>query len=325
MLVNADRFVSFARFGGARGAKALAGFASAALVLVVAPDAFARSQSACPANMAHIGNSCVDRWEASLVEIDANGSETPFSPYQAPNGRRVKAVSRPGVVPQAHISMVEAGRACKAAGKRLCHAKEWKNACKGPGKTRYPYGDRHVANACVDTGRTSPMRALRKGAYNHENMNDPRMNQLANTVEPTGRAASCTNDYEVFDMVGNVHEWLDDGAFHGGYYLDTKINNEGCDYKTSAHAPNYYDYSTGFRCCADEGTAPATPDDEAPAKPFDGVARVDTLRPAPAPHAALDGTLKGKGAPGGDGSRSFEASRLNEVADRDSLYPPSMG
>jgi hypothetical protein len=54
-------------------------------------------------------------------------------------------------------------------------------------------------------------------------------------------------------MVGNIHEWTDDGSFRGGYYLDTEINGEGCDYKTSAHAPWYYDYSTGFRCCSDAG------------------------------------------------------------------------
>jgi sulfatase modifying factor 1 len=61
----------------------------------------------------------------------------------------------------------------------------------------------------------------------------------------------------VHDMVGNVHEWTDDASFRGGYYLDTKLNGEGCDYRTTAHAPAYYDYSTGFRCCADEGSAPA--------------------------------------------------------------------
>jgi hypothetical protein len=155
--------------------------------------------------------------------------------------------------------MVEAQRACKASGKRLCHAGEWKNACRGPSKTRYPYGSKHVPHACVDTARTSPVRVLHGGVYNSKTMNDPRLNQLANTVEPTGSTPSCSNEFGVFDMVGNVHEWLDDGAFHGGYYLDTKLNREGCDYNTTAHAKSYYDYSTGFRCCADEGTLPTEP------------------------------------------------------------------
>ena len=52
-------------------------------------------------------------------------------------------------------------------------------------------------------------------------------------------------------MVGNLHDWTAarGGTFRGGYYLDSQINGEGCDYRTTAHAPKYPDYSTGFRCC----------------------------------------------------------------------------
>jgi len=210
----------------------------------------------CPSNMAHVGGSCVDKYEASLVEVHSDGSTTAFSPYQAPNGHNVKAVSTRGVVPQAHISMVEAKRACAASGKRLCKSKEWKAACKGPDATRYPYGDKRVAGACVDTNRKSPMNVLHNGERSSKTMNDPLANQQANTLAQTGAAASCTNGYDVHDMVGNVHEWTDDASFRGGYYLDTKLNGEGCDYRTTAHAPAYYDYSTGFRCCADEGSLP---------------------------------------------------------------------
>ena len=214
----------------------------------------------CPSSMAHVGTSCVDKYEASLVEILEGGHEAPFSPYAAPNGHNVRAVSSRGVIPQAHISMNEAKRACAASNKRLCRAAEWKNACKGPDATRYPYGDKRVAGACVDTNRKSPMNVLHGGERSSKTMNDPLANQQNNTVEATGSAASCTNGYGVQDMVGNVHEWTDDGAFRGGYYLDTKLNGEGCDYKTTAHARDYYDYSTGFRCCADEGSISA--DDE---------------------------------------------------------------
>jgi len=208
----------------------------------------------CPRNMALVGASCVDKYEGSLVEIHEDGTESDFSPHEAPNGHRVRAVSRPGVVPQAHISMVEAKRACAASNKRLCRADEWKAACKGPSKARYPYGNARLASACVDTNRTSPMNVLHSGERTARTMNDPRANQMDNTVERTGAAESCTNDFDVHDMVGNVHEWTDDGSFRGGYYLDTKLNGEGCDYRTTAHAPAYYDYSTGFRCCADAGT-----------------------------------------------------------------------
>ena len=220
-----------------------------------------RSASApCPSSMAHVGTSCVDKWEASLVEVLEGGSEVPFSPYAAPNGHNVRAVSSRGVVPQAHISMNEAKRACSASKKRLCHAGEWKSACKGPDATRYPYGNDHVANACVDTGRRSPMDILHGGEHNAKSLNDPLANQQRKTLELTGEAAACTNGFGVNDMVGNIHEWTDDGSFRGGYYLDTKMNGEGCDYRTTAHARDYYDYSTGFRCCADEGSLSADDD-----------------------------------------------------------------
>ncbi len=214
------------------------------------------SETGCPRNMARVGQSCVDKYEGSLVEVHEDGSETAFSPYQAPNGHKVRAVSRPGVVPQAHISMIEAKKACMASGKRLCRGDEWKAACKGPEKTRFPYGNERVASACVDTNRTSPMMVLYQGERTGRTMNDPRANQQENTVERTGETESCPNGYGVHDMVGNVHEWTDDASFRGGYYLDTKLNGEGCEYRTTAHAPAYYDYSTGFRCCADVGSAP---------------------------------------------------------------------
>ncbi len=39
-------------------------------------------------------------------------------------------------------------------------------------------------------------------------------------------------------------------------YKRQHINNAGCDYITTAHSRDYYDYSIGFRCCADEGSLP---------------------------------------------------------------------
>jgi hypothetical protein len=213
----------------------------------------------CPSNMALVGSSCVDKYEGSLVQVREDGTESPFSPYETPSGKHVRAVSRPGVVPQAHISMVDAQRACGASGKRLCKAQEWKSACKGPDQTKFPYGESRIANACVDTARTSPINKLHSGEHTSKTLNDPALNQQSGTVELTGEAAQCTNGFGVHDMVGNVHEWTDDGSFRGGYYLDTSLNGDGCDYRTTAHSPVYYDYSTGFRCCADAGFEDESP------------------------------------------------------------------
>jgi len=84
-------------------------------------------------------------------------------------------------------------------------------------------------------------------------MNDSRLHEMAHTISATGAFPRCTNDYGVFDMVGNLHEWVDDpdGTFFGGFFMDTFQNGQGCEYRTIAHPFDYHDYSTGFRCCSD--------------------------------------------------------------------------
>jgi len=198
---------------------------------------------------------CVDRYEGSLVLVTADG-ERPFSPYEMIKGRKVRAVSRAGVAPQAYISRNEAQVACTASHKRLCTEAEWVQACEGKKPTTFPYGDERHAGYCNDEVASSPLAKLYPDvgmdAYTFEPMNDPRLNQLAGSLARTGSHADCTNEYGVYDMVGNLHEWTSDpqGTFQGGYYLDTSINGEGCTYRTTAHGFDYHDYSTGFRCCS---------------------------------------------------------------------------
>ncbi|MGA2447735.1 MAG: SUMF1/EgtB/PvdO family nonheme iron enzyme [Polyangiaceae bacterium] len=221
----------------------------------------------CLDGMAEIeGQFCVDRYEGSLVEILADGTEQPWPYYRSPTTDVVtKAVSVPGVYPQGYISGVQASAACEASGKRLCSPREWKSACMGPRKTTFPYGSERQTGRCNDNGRSSlrfynpqlddkPEHRWMWGAGG--NMNDPRLNQMPGTLTRTGERAECTNEYGVFDMVGNLHEWVDDpdGTFQGGYYLDTHVNGDGCNYRTTAHPSSHHDYSTGFRCCADRSS-----------------------------------------------------------------------
>ena len=79
------------------------------------------------------------------------------------------------------------------------------------------------------------------------------LNQLPDTVDRTGVNSGCVTAEGIYDMVGNLHEWISDraGTFRGGYYVEAHLNGEGCDYVTTAHSWSYRDYSTGFRCCAD--------------------------------------------------------------------------
>jgi formylglycine-generating enzyme required for sulfatase activity len=167
------------------------------------------------------------------------------------------AVSAPLVLPQGYINQLQAHAACANAGKRLCTEDEWARACAGSAGASYPYGEQRERGRCND-GRSTPMRRLfaGPGLYHYALMNDPRLNRLPFTLARTGRFAGCTNEVGAFDMVGNLHEWVEarDGAhgvMRGGFYADATINGRGCRYATRAHRPEYHDYSTGFRCCAD--------------------------------------------------------------------------
>lgn len=221
----------------------------------------ASSNAPCPDGMAFVSGSgfCVDRYEASLMEIRPDGREVPHSPYMNPGRADVRAVTRRGVVPQGYISQVQAARACARSGKRLCSEREWFRSCRGPNGRTHGYSNQREDGRCNENHRWHPVvrlfRATTPYLWGVALMNDPQINQLPGTVSLTGAHAGCTNEHGVFDMVGNLHEWTADstGTFRGGYYMDTTINGEGCWYRTPGHNTAYHDYSIGFRCCATAG------------------------------------------------------------------------
>jgi formylglycine-generating enzyme required for sulfatase activity len=90
------------------------------------------------------------------------------------------------------------------------------------------------------------------------NHTDPRFNLVKSKGKPllrrTAATAGCESrwgDDVIFDMVGNVDEWIDDpeGTFVGGFYARGK--KDGCQSGVEAHSLGYADYSTGIRCCKD--------------------------------------------------------------------------
>jgi sulfatase modifying factor 1 len=248
--------------------------ASAALARPAAPRSPGSLSAGppCPEGMVLVKQAatrfCVDRYEGSLLRLGSRGEVEHWPGNHSIDGleHQMLAVSRQGVPPQGYISGAQASVACANAGKRLCSLGEWSMACRGPRHTRYPYGNQRRAGVCNDRFHeltdhpvsrlfqavTSPgtdPRSMWLPAF----MNDPRLLELPRTVQPTGAARDCSNEYGTFDMVGNLHEWVADprGVFAGGFFMDTFQNGEGCDYRTRAHRFSYHDYSTGFRCCVD--------------------------------------------------------------------------
>jgi formylglycine-generating enzyme required for sulfatase activity len=156
---------------------------------------------------------------------------------------------------------------------------EWQRACEGPRLTTYPYGDTRQPGRC-NTDKAHLL-TLRFGAdarhWRYEDFNDPELDQEPGFLARAGAFDGCVGEYRVYDLVGNVHEWVSDtvdrelvarlgidgtlrsyqpwqlgnGVFMGGFFSTREENGAGCGFVTVAHEPGYHDYSTGFRCCAD--------------------------------------------------------------------------
>lgn len=238
----------------------------------------------CPAEMARIGAYCVDRHEAHLVVVDAHGVETKHPFYERPvRGVRYEARSLPGEYPQAYVSRGEAAQACEAAGKRLCSVGEWRRACQGRSWQKFPYGNTEQRGVC-NTGKEHLFgKIFGSNPHNwaHASFNSPELNKEPGFLTKTGEMQGCRSEDGVFDLLGNVHEWVSDpvttafmeqfktdgnlrheqpwrpgnAIFLGGFYATTNEHGPGCHFTTVAHNSRYHDYTTGFRCCADARTA----------------------------------------------------------------------
>ncbi len=253
---------------------------------VATVDAKAR---ACPVEMARVSGFCIDRWEAHTVDQKSGQLLSPFYPpeprllelvfqYWSVEASRVgnerarhfalpplplhqrgafsaRAVSAPGQLPQGYMTYFSAKNACENAGKRLCSEDEWVAACRGNKRSQFPYGGNY------QPGRCNVHRAQHPAYELHGNSSlghlDPRLHLVFEDGKVpllfvTGQAEQCrseTDDGALFDMVGNLDEWVDDeqGVFVGGFY--SRATKEGCDAKIENHGPAYTDYSIGVRCC----------------------------------------------------------------------------
>ena len=220
-------------------------------------DGFGEAPGAggCPAGMTAIDSFCIDRYEAFLVLVDDTGPIGSWSPFHSPAGQRVAARSAAGAIPQGYISGREAADACSEAGKRLCTDAEWLRACRGIEDRIYPYGETRVDGLCNDARAVHPAieRFGTSADWIWSRLGDACINQLPASLATAGANPGCVTPEDVYDLMGNLHEWTSDpaGTFRGGFYADTRVNGEGCLYRTTAHSMGHWDYSTGFRCCAD--------------------------------------------------------------------------
>jgi formylglycine-generating enzyme required for sulfatase activity len=207
--------------------------------------------------------SAFDLWEKKRLDSETPLGRTlaitPPPDWQLGQNFEPRAVSLGGEIPSGYVSGVLASVACKNAHKRLCTGEEWVMACRGEQGRKFPYGDEYVQ------GRCNVFRAAHPAAELHGNASightDPRLNAVEVDGKPllrrTGETRDCRSQWGndgVFDLVGNLDEWVDDpgGLFLGGFY--SRSTKQGCEARVSAHPPAYFDYSLGVRCCLTPGT-----------------------------------------------------------------------
>lgn len=186
------------------------------------------------------------------------GAKTPIrvcmDQYEAPNRR--------GAHPLVMHSFRSAERFCKRRGKRMCTEQEWELACEGPHHSPWVYGWSVNVKLC---NSNKPWKAVDFEAFGKDPEGARRESDRLWQGVPSGRYATCMSPFGIFDLMGNVEEWVRSrpsrtwpGALMGGFWAKPWT---GCRGTNDAHGPGFAFYETGFRCCQEpsEQTASETP------------------------------------------------------------------
>ena len=169
--------------------------------------------------------------------------------YEYPNQK--------GAKPPVMVSFFDAEKSCAEAGKRLCRESEWVAACEGPGETPFPYGFKRSAEKCnFDNKWTDP--SLARVYSKDPEIQRAELLRLDRSL-PSGSRPECQSGFGVFDLTGNVDEWVRAdqersnrrsrfAGLKGGAWGHVR---NACRPVTTSHPPDFKYYFIGFRCCAD--------------------------------------------------------------------------
>lgn len=157
-------------------------------------------------------------------------------------------------IPATRMSWFAARDACQASGKRMCSEEEWVAACQNRAPvdddnngqfaddmvegTSYPYSDYHNRSRCWD--------GHQRGTLCGEDRDQP--------CRPvyTGQMPGCVSEAGVYDLTGNVEEWVgstaEEAVLLGGSF-DTSNDHARCYRRNDTYGAGFANVRTGFRCC----------------------------------------------------------------------------
>jgi hypothetical protein len=228
---------------------------------------------ACPSGMIEVdGDYCPNLEQKCLRWLDPETKQrcAEFAPTSSCKGKqahkhfcidRFEYPNTQGDKPVVMKTWIEAKATCTSEGKHLCGDSEWTLACEGRERLPYPYGYTRSDEACnIDKPHPDVDEAA---------LADParRQGEVArlDQRDPSGAREACVSPYGVYDMTGNVDEWVVNesgrpfkSGLKGGYWGPVR---DRCRPMTIAHDEEFSFYQIGFRCCSD----PASPGSSTPA------------------------------------------------------------
>ena len=222
------------------------------------PSAAQALRAICPLDMVLDQGSatCVDRYEwpnkkGSKPAVAMTAVQSPWDKRRGDDARNAEAL-------------------CASVGKRLCAMEEWVSACRGEGGADYPFGGELPGR--LQRSEDAPCNYAQwfrpREDINKVFKRDPGYLARLNQSDPSG-TRGCVSASGAEDMMGNVEEWVtcprwmttsgkncvgEDGDKDqicyclAGRYWSAPVK---CHQMVAGHSPQFHDYETGFRCCAD--------------------------------------------------------------------------
>lgn len=172
---------------------------------------------------------------------------------------RFEYPNKVGELPLILVDYARAVDICKTDGKRLCTDDEFSFACEGPEIRPYATGFVRDTEACsLDRPFRAPDHSFRLGQHD-ECFKDPRCAAEVARLDQRlriGEKMGCVSWAGIYDMNGNVNEWVhrpgnkfpDRGGLKGGWWGPVRGR---CRPLHTTHGESYWGYEVGLRCCKD--------------------------------------------------------------------------